>query len=897
MKRILCCLILVIWIGGLYISTQDKREFKEDKKQDWMEVVTVTHFKEGIARYTFKNGMRVLLKEDHTVPLIYVMGIFKVGSLYEGEKINSGLSHILEHMAFKGTVKKDAQAIQKEIQEIGGSNNAFTTRTRTGYYIVARSQFIDKALQVLKEQLMESIIDDKELEKEKDVVIKELEDDFQDPWSFLYSQIYLPFAYPDSHSKYTVGGDIHENKKVTRDELIEYYKRYYNPNRFILGITGDFKEEEVLQILKKLFKEWEPHYVPEVYIPEENPPAANRELIVEFENLKGNAKFILSFWKKKFSTVKEQLAFDILSEIIAGGRSSRLHTKLVEEEKVLSDISFFCDAEEKEIHCSADGTVIKPDDLFIAKEKLLNALHEFTKNPPTPEEFEKVLKGYALSQARSLESPFSVLRGIISGEFAENNPVLFLRIFDDLKKVKLEDVINAAKEIFTDDLKYVFTAIVPPGYRSKFEEMQTAKKGTGEIQVEKLNNGIEMVVRHNPSYGYGSVILVFKDSGYWNQNKEKAGLISLTFELLRRGTKIRDRKTIDNEFEKLGTSLSLEGFTSEGHLGYRFSVLKDDLDKALELASDIILNPSFPQDEFNKIKELFISSIKESNEEPFTLISKLFKRRFYRDHLYGFYPSVKTIKSITLEDTKSVYNTFIKPDKFLVVTSGPWTVADIKPLIEKHFGGWQGISKKVEIKEPQQPLKGYVFMKKKGLKTTTVLIAYRGPSYTDKERFAGTIFSYILEPPSVGGRLFNRIRDKEGLAYGVWGSYSPSLFSGVIQGTAQIDAKNVKKVLRLFKDEFSKFKKGEVNEKEIKDAITALENVIYRSLTTNSSYVELLATYKLFNKPLDYYKQVLEEVKKVTKEDVVSFAKKYLDHSKALVLVLYPAQKKRVKNK
>ncbi len=892
MKNFVKMVLIVVYVIVVNIYSQNNTiTATEEKKTDWMEVVAVTNFKEGISRYVFKNDMRVVLKEDHTIPSVYILGMFKVGSLYEGDKINSGLSHILEHMAFKGTREKNAEQIQREIQEIGGMNNAFTMRERTGYILNAKSQYVGKALTILKEQLMDSVLDEEELKKEREVVVKELERREEDPWSYLVESIYMPFVCPHSHCKYDVGGDIYQNRKVTREELIQYYKRYYNPNRFVLAITGDFKEKEVIDILRKLFKDWEPRYVPEVYIPEEEPPTADRQIIVEFENIKDNAKFILAASKRKYTGVKEKIAYSILSEILAGSRTSRLYNKLVEEEKILSEVSFGCDTEANYVGCAADGTVIKPENLLNAKNKILEVIYDFAKNPPTQEEFEKVQKSYALEQARSLESPRSVLRGMITGELAENNPVLFIQVFDDLKKVTLQDVIDAYKEFFTDDLKFVFSAVVPKGYRSKFEQVQA---GGGErienIQQTTLDNGIQIVVRQNNAFGYGALNFAFDGSGYWNQDPEKAGIIGLTFGLLRRGTKTKDRKTIDNEFEKLGTSLSDESFT-EGHRGYSFTVLKDDLDKALELLSDIILNPSFPEDEFNKLKELIIADIKQEEEEPFSLIAKVFSKRFYPNHIYGFRPTIKTIRAITLDEVRKIYDAYIKPDKFIVVSSGPWTIDEIRDKITRYFGKWEGRSIQVKIEKPSQPRGGYVFMKKKGLKTTTVMIAYRAPSYFDSDRIAGIIFSNILEPPSVGGRLFNRIRDKEGLAYVVGGTYSPSAYAGIIEGYAQIDSKNVKKVLRLFKDEFNKFKKGEVTEKEVADAQTTLENSIYQSLATNISFAHLLMTYKILNRPFDYYKKVLEEAKKITKDDVINFAKKYLDHTKALILVLYPAEK------
>lgn len=893
MRRMVILGIAIVCLTVVNIYFQNMPGAEKEKKVDWMEVVAVTHFKEGIARYVFKNDMRVVLKEDHTIPSVYILGMFRVGFLYEGDKINSGLSHILEHMAFKGTFQKNAEQIQKEIQEIGGMNNAFTSTDRTGYILTAKSQFIEKALTILKEQLVDSVLDEEELKKEREVVVKELQRREEDPWSYLVESIYLPFVCPTSHCRYETGGDIYQNRKVTKEELVQYYKRYYNPNRFVLGITGDFKEKEVIEILKKLFKDWEPKYVPEVYIPEEEPPTADRQIIVEFKNLKDNAKFLLGAGKRKFIGVKESIAFDILSEILSGGRSSRLYNKLVEEEKLLTDISFGCMTESKYVSCMAYGTVIKPDNLMLAKQKVIEELYDFANNPPTQEEFEKVLKSYALSQARNLESPRSVLYRMINGELSENNPVMFLQVFDDIKKVTLQDVINAHKEFFTDDLKFIFGAVVPEGYRSKFEQVQsTTTTATQDVKEAVTSNGIQIVVRYNPAFGYGAVNVAFDGSGYWNQDPKKAGIVGLTFGMLRRGTKTRDRKTIDKEFEKLGTSLSDESFTSDGHRGYGFIVLKDDLDKALELVADIILNPSFPEEEFGKLKDFIIASIKEEDEEPFTLISKVFKRRFYPNHIYGFYPTIKTIHSITLEDVKQIYNTYVKPDKFIVVSSGPWSVEDVKAKVEKYFGKWQGNTPAIQVNRPPEPQSGYVFMKKKGLKTTTVLVAYKGPSYFDDDRFAGTIFSNILEPPSVGGRLFNRIRDKEGLAYVVGGSYYPLILGGVIEGYAQIDSKNVRKVLRAFKDEFNKFKKGEVTDKEVTDAVTALENSIYQSLATNASFVDLLTNYKILKRPFDYYKYVLESAKKVKKEDVINFANKYLQHSKALMLVLYPAEKK-----
>ena len=288
-------------------------------------------------KWILPNGLTVIVQEDHSAPVASVQAWCATGSIDEDQHLGAGLSHILEHMLFKGTKTQSANQIAQSIQDVGGYINAYTSFDRTVFWIDVPKDGVGTALEVLSDAMMNSTLPPEEYNKEQEVIRREFAMGMDDP-DRMASLLLFGTAYQRHPYRFPVIGELEIYNQLTQEQVMQYYKTRYVPNNLTFVVVGDVDAEKVRQQLGDLFKSYPEKSLKPVFIPSEPPQLGRREVHREFST---ELTHLAMAWHIPEVTSPDVPALDLLSTILGDGRSSRLYRRVREEAGLAFGISAF----------------------------------------------------------------------------------------------------------------------------------------------------------------------------------------------------------------------------------------------------------------------------------------------------------------------------------------------------------------------------------------------------------------------------------------------------------------------------------------------------------------------------------------------------------------------------
>ena len=353
--------------------------------------------------HTLPNGLTVIIREDRSAPVVSLQAWCATGSIHEGEWMGAGLSHILEHMLFKGTETRKAGDIARQIQDQGGQINAYTSFDRTVYWIDVPSSGAMEALDILADAMLNSTLPVEEYNKEQEVIRRELAMGMDDPQRQI-SQLMLRTVFAESPFRHPVIGYLDVFNKLTRDDVLEYYRARYVPNNMTFVIVGDVDADAVLERLKQIFKDVPRRALEPVYIATEPRQLGRRDAHEEFA---GTEITRLSLaWRIPGLDHADTPALDVLGEIIGGGAASPLVQEVREKKKLAHSIGAGM------YSLQGDGVfavmaVCDPEKREEVEAAAMEVLERVKKEGPTPEELDRAKRRYLAGQL----SQWQTMRG------------------------------------------------------------------------------------------------------------------------------------------------------------------------------------------------------------------------------------------------------------------------------------------------------------------------------------------------------------------------------------------------------------------------------------------------------------------------------------------------------
>lgn len=401
-----------------------------------------------------------------------------------------------------------------------------------------------------------------------------------------------------------------------------------------------------------------------------------------------------------------------------------------------------------------------------------------------------------------------------------------------------------------------------------------------------LDNGIVLVVSERP--GVPMVVVdILIGAGSIHETAENAGMANLTAELLASGTQNRTAVDIAEESDFIGSSLSTTAdydFTE-----IELIVLKKYLEKGLNILGDIIINPTFPQDEVESTVREIQGELKKNEEDPGWLAEREFLKALYNDHPYGRMAegNEESLLRIDRSDLINFHSNYYLPNRTIISIAGDIALEEARSLIEKNFGNW----KKKEIAEnsipPPPALEKTKFLKlDREVTQANIILGHLGISRDNPDYYPLQVMNYILGGGGFSSRLVNDIRDKRGLAYSVGSTYVSRRYPGSFQVSLQTKNPSAMNAVKLVLENMRTIKESEVSDEELDDAKAYLTGSLPLSIETDKEVAENMALLEFYGLGLDYFDKYQENIQHVSKQDVLRVAKKYLHPDKYVLVIV-----------
>jgi zinc protease len=396
-------------------------------------------------RFTLDNGLRVLVHEDKSSPLVALNILYDVGSRDEDPEM-TGLAHLFEHLMFGGSV--NIPDYDKPLQMVGGENNAFTNNDITNYYLTIPSENIETGFWLESDRMLELDFSQKNLDTQKSVVIEEFNQRYlNQPYGDALLKI-RPMAYKVHPYRWpTIGMDISHIEKATLDEIKKFFFSHYAPNNAILSLTGNITSEKAYNLAMKWFGPIEKRKVQDRKLPAELPQNEKRLLVIE-KDVPSDALY--KVWHIGPRISNEFYVLDLITDLLAGGETGRLHTKLVREKKLFSEINAYITSDIDPGLIFVQGKLMKDVDILDADNAVNEVIWNLTKDTLNNVEIEKVKNKF---EATTVFGNTSILNKAINLSFCEllGDAELINTEVKNYRNVTIDQVEEISKKYFTSE--------------------------------------------------------------------------------------------------------------------------------------------------------------------------------------------------------------------------------------------------------------------------------------------------------------------------------------------------------------------------------------------------------------------------------------------------------------
>lgn len=736
---------------------------------------------EGITEYRLPNGLKVLLFPDASKPTVTVNVTYLVGSRHEnyGE---TGMAHLLEHLMFKGSPKN--KSIPQEFSNRGMEFNGTTSNDRTNYFEVfqASPENLKWALEMEADRMTRSFISRKDLDSEMTVVRNEYESGENSPFGVLLKRMQSVAYDWHSYGRSTIGNrsDI-ENVKI--ENLQAFYKTYYQPDNAVLLVAGKFDPAQTLSWITRSFGAIpKPKRALPPFWTVEPTQDGERSFTVR---RKGDVQIVALGYKIPSALQADSDALSFMSQILGDEPTGRLHKQLVESGKAAQVFSFGMTGYAPGLQII--GAVVKAGQpLEPVREALTDAVESFAKTPPTEEEMERTRRNFANSIEKSLNDPQQV--GVaLSEEISLGDWRLLFKSRDQLPEITSKQVADAAARYLKRDNRVVGEFIpednpqradIPaaPGVAEVMKDFKGKDSVlTSEVfdpSQDNINARTEiktiggLKVALLPKKNRGEAVSVSLSLHWGDEQNLKNKLVVSEFanEMLMRGTSKYTREQLADAFSKLKMTGS----------PYRFDTTGPNLDAALRLVAHVLKDASFPQSEFEQLRQQWIVGLEYSRSEPQVLASEVLDRHF-NHYPEGDVRNALTVderlaaaKALKLEDVIAFHREFYGASQGELAIVGDFDKAAISKTIDESFSGWNSKASYARIlntNEDKKPV--HVVLnapdKENGFYTARMNLDLND---NDPEYPLLDLANYMFGGGAMKSRMMDRIRQKDGLSYG-----------------------------------------------------------------------------------------------------------------------------------
>jgi len=832
-------------------------------------------------KWTLPNGLTIIVQEDHSAPVASVQAWCATGSIDEDAHLGAGLSHILEHMLFKGTKTRSTNEIAQKIQDVGGYINAYTSFDRTVFWTDVPKDGVTTALDVLADAMMNSTLPPQEYQKEQEVIRREFAMGMDDP-DRMTGLLLFATAYQRHPYRFPVIGDIEIYNQLTQEQVMQYYKTRYVPNNLTFVVVGDVDGQKVRQQLTDLFKPYPEKSLKPVFIPAEPPQLGRREVHQEFSTELTHLSFA---WHIPEVTNPDVPALDLLATILGDGRSSRLFRHVREEAGLVFRISAFSYTPGDPGLFGIEAT-LDPKKREAAEQLVLRIVAEMKRTGATAEELMKAKKISLSSHLGALTTMRGQASDIGTNWFLTRNLNFSRDYLDAVQKVTLDDIKRVAANYLTDNGLTVVSLNPKSALVAKPEGAKPS--AAGEIQKFELSNGLRILVREDSRLPLVTIGAVFR-SGLLAETPQTNGITRLMAKVLLKGTKTRTAEQIANQIEAVGGSIASEAGNNTFKVA--LEVTKPDVKLGVELLSDVLLNATMPKKEVAREKEIQIAAIKQEEEQLTTVARNIMRQALFAQHPYALRAngSVESVQRLAQKDLLEFRDRYVVAKNGIVYVFGDVKASEVKQLFEQALGPMKSGTLALKDLRPATPLsKTEAVESRKEKAQSVIMVGYRGADVFSPDRYPLDLIDEASN--DLGSRFFIRIREEMGLAYYVGANQMQGLVPGFFTFYLGTDPQKIGPVKTALLDEIHKLASDGLTSDELARAKRRLIGQQEIENQSNERFGYLCALDEIYGLGFDHYKRLEHDVNAVTLDDIKRVAAKYFrDQAYVLATVQPPS--------
>jgi len=859
--------------------------------------------------HTLENGLTVLLVEQRTVPVTTFWVWYRVGSRNEMPG-STGISHWVEHMLFKGTPTHPKGMLTRYIDRLGGRWNAFTWKDYTAYFEILPAGSLDVAIRLEADRMRNTIMDPAEVESERTVIISEREGGENYPSNLLREEVDAA-AHKVHPYRIPVIGWKDDLRAITRDDLFHHYRTYYHPNNAVAVAVGPFDPEAALASITQAFGEIPPGPTPPAVRAREPQQEGERRVLLRRPG--GATAYLHLAYHVPAASHPDLPTLLVADGLLSGfkslvpfdpgggGRSSRLYRALVET-GLASDASSALTPCTDPTLFRVMATARAGVDVGAVEARALEEMERLAREPAGEAELAKVKKQAKAQVVFSRDGVFRTAMGL--GVFAMvDRAEAFEALMVRIDRVTAEDVVRIAATYFADRSRTVGTYLPSSGAIAAVSQAAVRPEvfffslpARAQVQAPlitpeavtrtRFDNGLVTLVKEAQGTGLVAVHGYLKAGAMYDG--AHSGLARFVAAMLQRGSGRFTSQALAERLDGMGASLSVRADTEIVAVSLR--ALAEDAAEAVRILAEILIHPTFPAEEMEKVRGELLTSIRVGMQDTRLMAERTFRRLLYPEsHPHHRVPDGEdaVVGSLGRNDLVAFHRDQYRSDATVLAVVGDVRAADLRGALQQAFAAWPGQGAWVlpavpPTRPPAKPVRGDYRMD--GKVQSDIVLGVPGVARTESGYYETMMANLILGQLGLMGRLGDRVRERQGMAYYAFSDLRAGLLAGPWVVRAGVNPANEDAAVEGILAEIRRFQESGPGDDELTDARDFLIGSLLVRLETNPGLAQMLADIELFDLGLDYLVRYPEIIRAVSRDAVIRAARRFSAESYCLAI-------------
>jgi zinc protease len=889
---------------------------------------TQTDLKIPYEQYKLANGLDVILSVDHSDPIVALTIQFHVGSNRETPG-RTGFAHLFEHIMFQRSENVPEDQFFRIVQDAGGTLNGGTGNDATTYYEVVPKNAMEKVLWLESDRMgfLRNTITKKTFNIQQNVVQNEKRQSVDNAPYGHVDAVIAKNLYPKGHPySWTVIGEMEDLFNATLDDVKAFHAKFYVPNNATLVLAGDFDPVIAREMIEKYFGE-----IPrgaELEDPKPQPVKLDVTRKLYHEDNFARAPQLNMIWPTVEQYSPDSYALNYLGQLLSSGKKAPLYKVLVKDKKLTSSVRAGNGSQEIAGTFGLWVTANEGISLKDVENAVFEAFALFEKEGFTEADVDRIKAGQETSFYSRISSILGKSRQLATYNEYAGSPDFYQKDFARMKAVTKADILRVYEK-YLKGQPYLATSFVPRGQAdlvadgsmnagvqeedilnatevaidedaseetvvktpSSFDRSVMPLDGPDPVVTppaiweDKLSNGMQVLGIVHDELPLVQFNITIK-GGHLLDPIEKAGVSSLTAQLMNEGTRNRTPLELQEAIRDLGSGISISSSGTE--INIFANTLSRNFGKTVAILEEMLLEPRWDAEEFDLVKARVINGIKRSKSNPGSQASELLQKLVYGEgHILGISSAgtEESVASITLDDLRNFYETYYSPNLASFQVAGQISREQVMTALQSLAQKWPAKEAGLPAYEsPVPPASSIVyFIDVPGAKQSVIQIGTPGPARSDADFFAATVMNDKLGG-SFNGWVNMVLREEKGFTYGARTGFSGSYVAGMFTASAPVRSTATLESTRIFRNLMLTYRNG-ITEEDLQFTKNSLLRSYARKYETLGALTNMLGDIALYNLPKDYVKTEQQVLREMTVEQHKSLANKYIDPNRMYYVI------------